>query len=137
MPAYATENLSSKCCCIPLIFCHLIDDRFLSSLTVFSFEVNDDLVGVGQGKNTHNYMLCCTILMQFDLERKRSREKRTSKLIYPNRNGTVRVLVVNTYFGTCPYKEGGGGGKDGAGSEFSLLACDVSGKTVSIHCLTS
>ena len=48
--------------------------------------------------------------MQLDLERKQSRENRTSKLIYPNRNGTVRVLVVNTHIlGPVHSKAGSGG----------------------------
>ena len=39
--------------------------------------------------HTHNCMLRCTILMQFDLEWKGSRENRSAQLLYPNRNETV------------------------------------------------
>ena len=35
--------------------------------------------------------------MQLDLERKRSGKNRTSKLIYPNKNGTGRYLAVSTH----------------------------------------
>ena len=59
--------------------------------------------------------------MELDLEKKQSRENRTSKLIYPNRNGTVWVLVVSTLILGSVHSGGGGGGggggKGGAGSE--------------------
>ena len=47
-------------------------------------------------RKKNDCMLRCAILMQLDLEWKRSGKNRTAELIYPNRNGMVRYLAVST-----------------------------------------
>ena len=69
--------------------------------------------------NNSSYMLRCTILMQFNLEWKWSRENHSAQLLYPNRNEQSCSYLVNSThtLGHVHLRRWGGGG---GGGHFSM-----------------